>query len=710
MIRSMQILTLLLSITIVMVSRSHGGETSGMLARSFVKPIDLSVFEKRYRSLPPRDQELIRLYLDGARRYVLTREDGVFPDAGTEHWRNIAERAHGAAVLAAMPSDWPEELKARCRREATEFVVSFTAEFNKHNDFGNPWQCSWWAGEMGIAAWFLWDGLEPGVQNNVAEMIAFHADRIAAKEPGAKVNGDTEAETVSWNSCVLSLAVNMMPTHPHRAQWQKATKRYVYTVFGTSADLQDAASGDDGIPIKDWVVGANIHDDYSLENHGRFHMDYVMSAYRFILQGAAMYRVGGNELPKAFAHHIGDVHQQVVQRCLNGSKFAVYVSDNDWKRYHLWTESPAVHGYVALVTSSPLASALEEEALRNASRCWKDFPPGFQYDNPYVCGKAWTPRIADIVLLHLLSPPSSPPLPKDEVEATLQGVCQKQGVRLVSQYSKAGSFRSFYGGPGPVVRHVEPSTEPWMLLPLESNYRITTDPQTRNQDAKMQSASGSNWFWVMRSNAHGSNEAFVSLPDETVVMLTTVSDLALSGVKTLDSHVGIDRPHEAFSIYYEGGTATCPSGQHEWNRTDNAPGLEIASHWVNLADSIGYVVLDLSKTPWNMTLPKPGARGELGLFHAQRTSGKPVQLAMVVFPNQSHTQTRAVWPHVTAAASEELMTCEVPHYFVSANFSDSQTSVTLPGSSASGAATECPPHTTTIWQAADDRRAWSRLK
>ena len=87
-----------------------------------------------------------------------------------------------------------------------------------------------------------------------------------------------------------------------------------------------------------------------------------------------MYRLAGKPLPKAFTHHITDVHEKILCQCMNGGKFAVYVSDNDWKRYHPWTESPAVHGYVALLTSSPLASALEEqaEATSLTSSAWQD--------------------------------------------------------------------------------------------------------------------------------------------------------------------------------------------------------------------------------------------------------------------------------------------------------------------------------------------------
>ena len=312
---------------------------------------------------------------------------------------------------------------------------------------------------MGATAWFVWDRLDPSVQEGVAEMVAYHADHIAALKPGARVNLDTEAETVAWNSTILALAANMMPRHPHNAQWRAAEKQYVYTIFGTPHDLGDATPGDDGRPIKEWVVGANIHDDFSLENHNRFHIDYVLTCYRFMMFGAAMHRLAGDRVPEAFRHHAWDVYEKVLLECTNGGKFVVYVSDNHWKRYHAWTESSAVDGYVALLERSSLAAALEEQSLKNADALWTEFPPQFGYANPYVCGKAWTPRIADIVLLHLLLPPPPEPSAAAEVEAKLRGASEDRR-QLADPLFARRQLRLPAGGPARPCGTSSPRTSP----------------------------------------------------------------------------------------------------------------------------------------------------------------------------------------------------------------------------------------------------------
>lgn len=709
---------ILLSMTVVSaLPAEEPSQATPPPSKSYVQPIDVGFLAERFRALPERSRALVGLYLQGAERYVLTREDGVFPDGGTEHWRNIAERAHGAAVLAAIASPWPDDLRQRCRRQSIEFIKEFVAQFRKDPDFGSKrggsdhgWQSSWWAAEMGTAAWFLWDRLDPSLQQGAADMVVYHADYIASKKPGARVNLDTEAETVAWNSTILSLAANMMPKHPHNARWRAAARQYAYTIFGTSKDARDATSGDDGKPIKDWVVGANIHDDFTLENHGRFHIDYVFTCYRFLIYGAAMHRLGGQPVPGAFRHHTGDVYKEVLLPCTNGGKFAVFVSDNDWKRYHVWTESAAVHGYLALTESSALASALEEQAIKLAASYWREFPKDFSYANPYVCGKAWTPRIADIVLLHLLSSRPPDPIPTAEAESQLRGAHQKRDINLLTHYSREGSFRSVYGGPGPTVRHIEPKANAWMMLPTTANYGVTVDGKRGNDaGANVVSGKGADWFWVVRHGARGEREAFISLPDEVVVMMSTVPGAALTGARTLDSLVSLEKPHRAFTIFYQDGEATYRPGQTTWDRTDKLDGLTLPTRWVNLADSIGYVAVNLSAGSSCMLLPKPGERDVLGLHHVDKP-GHDQSFITVALPNRDHHQTAALVPKITGNRVDGVMTCRVPGYFVWANFSDQAKNLKLPQDLESVGLVKCAPNSVGILCRKTQNKTWRPLE
>ena len=282
-------------------------------------------------------------------------------------YRNYAERAKGAAILSALAGFWSEELRTRCRREAAKLVGEVAAVHRKRPSFGNEWQGALFSAEAGMAAWFLWDELDPTVRRDVAEMVVYQADRLAATKPKMGFRGDTQAETVAWNSAALTVAVNMMPAHPHVARWNEAVKTYLYNTFAAPQDAQDESPGDDGTPVNRWILGANIHEDFALENHNQFHMDYLLACYRFHVLGAAMYQVARKPLPRAIHHHARDVYEKVMLRCMNRDGFFQYVSDNDWRRYHAWTESATVHAYLAFLEKDPLAAALESRAC--AKQC-----------------------------------------------------------------------------------------------------------------------------------------------------------------------------------------------------------------------------------------------------------------------------------------------------------------------------------------------------
>ncbi len=145
----------------------------------------------------------------------------------------------------------------------------------------------------------------------------------------------------------------------------------------------------------------------------------------------------------------------------------------------------------------------------------------------------------------------------------------------------------------------------------------------------------------------------------------------LKGVKNIEILAGVEKPHKTCTIYYRGGQATYRYGQKAWERSDKAGGRAVPGTWVNLADSMGYVVLNLTVDPSSIVLPKPGVRDFLSLHHVE----KPVHeqcFVTVAFPNQSHDRTEARAAEVTAHVTRRyrVLSCFVPPYFICANFSD----------------------------------------
>ncbi|UCD29335.1 MAG: hypothetical protein JSV03_02310 [Planctomycetota bacterium] len=669
---------------------------------SYVCPIDLEKLAGRLKALPRRERELIKLYMEAARRDVLKVTDGCYPDKGfREHCRNLAERAKGAAVLSSFAAYWPEDFRKYCRREAQAMVREVAFAHRQKPNFGYEWQAAYWAAEAAIAAWFMWDELDADLQQAVARMVVYQADRFIGVKPKMNYQGNTQAETVSWNSTVCTLAVNMMPGHPHNADWDKAAKIYLYNTFATPTDASSESIGDDDKPVKEWIVGANIYDDFALENHNQFHIDYIFACYRFHIQGAALYWLTGRNLPHAFRHHARDMYDQLMLRCMNHDGFFVYVSDNDWQRYHNWTESTVLHAYMALMERHQLAPVLEERALRKAVDYWRSFPPGFSYHNQYCCGKAWTSRIADAVLLHITCPhPRVVGLPRAEVEKELRGTFEVKSAKLLTHYADDGSFRSYFWGRGRwPVRFVAPKDDSWMVLPVGLNYRGSIKDKPILHQGNAHWDRGRDWFWAVREQASGGvAEAFISLPIQMVIYMERIPAARLTKTDHIENAIAVEKAHRTFAIHFDGGRAVYEVGQSDWKRDDGGDDPKLGGNWVNLQDRIGYVVANVNDNlKHQIILPKTGIRDALRI-HSSVSNDADHNLCIVTCPNQNHETTAKIASKIRVFASDAVTSCVISNYVVAVNFSPQKAQVVLHNIN-DAALIELDPWRVGVWRA-----------
>ncbi len=630
---------------------------------SYVRPIDLNALRTRMRSLPPQEQELLKLYFEAARRTVLEPSDGVFPIGGepAERIRNLAERAKGAAVLSALAEDWPAELRERCRTESKAFVKEIALAHRAKANFGNAWQAAFWTAEAGIAGWFLWDELEPDVRDALAELVSYQADRFIGVKPKMGFRGDTQAETVAWNSTIVTLAVNMMPKHPHNAGWDEAAKRLINNTMAVRQDATSDAAADDGLRVRDWVVGANLYDDFTLENHNQFHIDYVLTTYRFHAEGAPLYWLAGRKLPMAFRHHARDLYEKALLPCMTADGFFEYVSDNDWKRYHCWTESCSVDAYMASLEGMELAAGLERRALNNATALWRAFPKGFSYDNPYVCGKPWTSRIADAVLLHILRPSAPKPLADAEIMRQVEGVHRLENADLLSHLAADGSYASSCRGrAGNRIYYAAPARDAFMLLPVAGNFQAFRKGKPLiAPEVNPAWKSGADFFWTLRRDRKDRGEVFVSLPDGTVLYASIATASSAVGVP-LEHRIWIEKPHCSFDVWFADGQAAWKPGQTDWQRSDGHSGAVVSGNWLNLNDRMGYVVVAAEPgRPVDIVLPKAGARSPLQIREPAPAEGVARNLVIVALPNADHKQTAKAAATVRFTQQDRLFVCHI---------------------------------------------------
>src|SRR5205814_7212835 len=133
-----------------------------------------------------------------------------------------------------------------------------------------------------------------------ARMICDEADRFVDAKPPTQVERDTKAEENAWDSTIVALAFNMFPHHPRHAVWRDAAIRWQISSFVTA---KDCASDQfvDGKPLRQWLTGPNLYDDYTLENHDRVHPDY-MGTIRINLHQKFLYDWAGARTEEASSH------------------------------------------------------------------------------------------------------------------------------------------------------------------------------------------------------------------------------------------------------------------------------------------------------------------------------------------------------------------------------------------------------------------------
>jgi hypothetical protein len=231
---------------------------------------------------------------------------------------------------------------------------------------GANWQSGLWTGTLGCTALLLWDRLDQPLQKDIERVIAWECDSLARGKPPVGLWWDTKAEENGWNVPPLVLGELMFPSHPRVAAWHESAEQYMMNTLCTAADLQDTNIVD-GRPVKQWVLGANLQPDFTLENHGFFHPSYVACSSYFLTQAALYCTYAGRPVPQAALHHLLDTWNMFQTIILPRGEPAD-PQGMDWELHGL----PFLNLFASLATRQhdPLAARLEQQSVQYL-RAWQ---------------------------------------------------------------------------------------------------------------------------------------------------------------------------------------------------------------------------------------------------------------------------------------------------------------------------------------------------
>lgn len=327
-----------------------------------------------------------------------------------------------------------------CLAYMTRAHVTGDIECGDGVKWGKEWQSSWWAARMAAGARLLWPTLTAQERAGVERVLVCEADRHLTRVPPSGMTSDTKAEENAWDSEALAWAIGMFPKHPHALAWRtKLTEFYMNTLSAP----QDKTDTDlvDGKPVKDWIVSANIHDDFTIENHGAYHFCYMACPLHSLSWGYEGLIGGGQGTPDALFHHYQDVWRWIKRSYVGEGQFA-YLSGKDWPRY--------AYGLSFVLPATVLAelkfgdsdarrlekdriALLEREQLLNADGSFY----GGRFTRNILAGRQAeyeTDTYANIALCYLLHHNANSPAPTDP---------DKLRARLAGNWSSPGSGWAF---------------------------------------------------------------------------------------------------------------------------------------------------------------------------------------------------------------------------------------------------------------------------
>ena len=228
------------------------------------------------------------------------------------------------------------------------------------------WESSYWTGSLAMGAWLIWDKLDPQLRRDIERVVAAQDNFLATSNPPVNLWADTKAEENGWNVPLLCMGELMFPSNPQAALWHKTAIKYMMNTLCTAADTNDTSLVD-GREVKDWVLGANLQPDFTLENHNVFHPSYVACSSYFLTQAALCYTYANQPVPQAATHHLMDIWRMHRTVILPWGEVA-YPQGMDWELHGL----PYINLYAAHATrwKDPFAAHMEQDTLEYM-RAWQ---------------------------------------------------------------------------------------------------------------------------------------------------------------------------------------------------------------------------------------------------------------------------------------------------------------------------------------------------
>jgi hypothetical protein len=511
---------------------------------------------------------------------------------------------------------------------------------------------------LGMGAWLLWDRLDGQTRLLVARIMAHEADRFLAAPAPAQLFDDTQAESNAWTGGGIAVAGCMLKHHPHRERWLEKANEYMISAYATAGDVARETEVD-GKPLNQWLTGPNAFPDYTVENHGIVHPDYI-AAISEMVRSAVAFGLAGESLPEAVTFNAEQVFDRLMFLSLpDGTHF--YPQGTDYTPRRVDSLFQACNIVSLLPNPQRKACFLRSLArLETMAEAWPTVPMsgwvGFSRD----LGCMW--GLTQNYLMFRLFGTGGAALPDAELDASLAETHECTMGQFIVQ-RRAESLASFSWRPGSIMGLAMPLDRDVLCYPLPGGY--VGDVREQGSDASemdvhshhiVTSAAGfaarMELSWCSRK-VHQSC-AFVALPNGIAVYLEerrALTDVTISAANsgTIAFFDDVRWPYQAQPREYTGAEGVLNAASAATSKGD----------WINIDGRMGFAALGTSGMSLTRREGKPCIwRGEDTMYHTCRlqfvpamdcelpatfSAGQRVSVfALVSCPNQDAAATEAL--------------------------------------------------------------------
>lgn len=238
---------------------------------------------------------------------------------------------------------------------------------------------------FGVAAWLLWEDLDKETRRMCYRVITDYAERWADYEPRDGVYSNTQCEENAWTASGIAVAAHMFPDDPRAGKWKKGAINWMLDSASLPTDQYDTSLLSDGTRLCDRLDHITFHPDFTTENHGVVHPDYMLAAITFRVRSNLFTLLSGGEEYPGLRHHWKEIYNKTLKIWAASDGGAVPVQSQDWW-YYKTSFSLNAHMATNLLFHDPEAAYLEEITVSCAETIQSGNESGcFMENDPTKC-------------------------------------------------------------------------------------------------------------------------------------------------------------------------------------------------------------------------------------------------------------------------------------------------------------------------------------